>query len=192
MGSRWQAGRARLGGPGQTAAASVVGLVGWMPAGRGDGRPAARRSGCHRRGARCPAAAAGTPALARRCAGARWWSRPAAVDLGLHHPTAQRLGRGAGLARHWGGGAEALAGLLDRLQHPSRQLTSEGSTRGDGRRFPSQPRRPHRLIESSERLGRHRWTIERTGPGWVASGGCGCAMSETPSGSMPWCCWPAR
>jgi hypothetical protein len=40
------------------------------------------------------------------------------------------------LARHPGNDAEALAGLLDRRQHPSRQVTSERSTRGDGRRFP--------------------------------------------------------
>jgi hypothetical protein len=30
------------------------------------------------------------------------------------------------LARHPGNDAEALAGCLDRLQHPSRQVTSEG------------------------------------------------------------------
>jgi IS5 family transposase len=27
------------------------------------------------------------------------------------------------------------------------------------------------MIQSSQRLGRHRWRIERTGPGWAASGG---------------------
>jgi hypothetical protein len=49
-----------------------------------------------------------------------------------------------------------------------------------------------RMIESSTRLGRHRWTIERTGPGWAASGGCASAMSETPDVSMLWRCWPVR
>jgi hypothetical protein len=54
------------------------------------------------------------------------------------------------------------------------------------------PRIARRMIESSTRLGRHRWTIERTGPGWAASGGCASAMSETPDASMLWRCWPVR
>jgi len=41
----------------------------------------------------------------------------AAVDLGLADPAPQRLAADAELARHPGDHAEALAGLLDRLQH---------------------------------------------------------------------------
>ena len=29
-------------------------------------------------------------------------------------------------------------------------------------------------------------------PSWPAAGGCGCAMTGTPSGSSPSLCWPAR
>jgi hypothetical protein len=49
-----------------------------------------------------------------------------------------------------------------------------------------------RMIESSERLGRHRWTIERTGHGLAASGGCGSATSVVRSGSLPCPCWLVR
>jgi hypothetical protein len=51
------------------------------------------------------------------------------------------------------------------------------------------PRIARRMIESSTRLGRHRWTIERTGA-WL--GGCASDMSETPDASMLWRCWPVR
>jgi Transposase DDE domain len=54
------------------------------------------------------------------------------------------------------------------------------------------PRIARRLVESSERLGRHRWTIERTGPGWVAGGGSASAMSAPPNAGPRWRCWPAR
>jgi hypothetical protein len=49
-----------------------------------------------------------------------------------------------------------------------------------------------RMIESSTRLGRHCWTIERIGPGWAAGRGSGSAMSAAPNASTRWRCWPAR
>jgi transposase len=58
------------------------------------------------------------------------------------------------------------------------------------RRRGIRPRIARRMIESSARLGRHRWTIERTGHGLAGGGGCASAMSVPPSGSMRWCCWP--
>jgi hypothetical protein len=60
------------------------------------------------------------------------------------------------------------------------------------RRRGIKPRIARRMIESSERLGRHRWTIERTGRGWTDGGGSASAMSAPPSASMRWCCWLAR
>jgi len=43
-----------------------------------------------------------------------------------------------------------------------------------------------RMVDSSERLGRHRWRIERTGPGLAGGGGYESATSAPPSGSTPW------
>jgi hypothetical protein len=48
------------------------------------------------------------------------------------------------------------------------------------------------MIKSSARLGRHRWRIERTGPGLAASGGCASATSAARNASTRWPCWPAR
>jgi hypothetical protein len=45
------------------------------------------------------------------------------------------------------------------------------------RRRGIRPRITRRLIESSARLGRYRWTIERTGAWLAASGDCGSATS---------------
>jgi hypothetical protein len=53
------------------------------------------------------------------------------------------------------------------------------------RRRGIRPRIARRMIEPSDRLGRYRWTIERTGAWLVDGGGYGSAMSETPSGSLP-------
>jgi hypothetical protein len=47
-------------------------------------------------------------------------------------------------------------------------------------------------LQEGRRLGRHRWTIQRTGAGWVASDECGSATSVTRSRCLRWCCWPAR
>jgi hypothetical protein len=60
------------------------------------------------------------------------------------------------------------------------------------RRRGIRPRIARRRIDSSQRLGRHRWTIERTGPGWSDGGGHGSAMNGTPNASTPWSCWLAR
>jgi hypothetical protein len=59
------------------------------------------------------------------------------------------------------------------------------------RRRGIRPRIARRMIESSDRLGRHRWTIERTGA-WLASGGCGSAMSAPRNASTRWRCWRVR
>jgi hypothetical protein len=49
-----------------------------------------------------------------------------------------------------------------------------------------------RMIESSSTLGRHRWTIERTGAWLGGFGGSASAMSAAPNASTPWPCWPVR
>jgi hypothetical protein len=46
-------------------------------------------------------------------------------------------------------------------------------------------------IESSQRLGRHRWKAERS-IAWLAGvGACASATTGTPNGSSPSPCWPA-
>jgi hypothetical protein len=45
-------------------------------------------------------------------------------------------------------------------------------------------------IESSQRLGRHRWKRYARSPGWRGAGGCASATTGTPSGSSPSRCWP--
>ena len=43
-------------------------------------------------------------------------------------------------------------------------------------------------IESSDRLGRHRWKADARSPGWPAAGGYASAATGTPSGSSPSSC----
>jgi transposase len=60
------------------------------------------------------------------------------------------------------------------------------------RRRGIRPRIARRLVESSERLGRHRWTIERTGAwlgGWRR---LRIRYDAAPNAFMRWRCWPAR
>lgn len=113
-------------------------FAGGMPAARADARRPQRCSGCiPPQGFRWPAAAASAHALVRQCASTPGWSRPAAaVALGLHHPVGQRLGRDAELAHHPDDDRRSARRSLGSSRCPSRQVTSEGSTRGGGRRFP--------------------------------------------------------
>jgi transposase len=60
------------------------------------------------------------------------------------------------------------------------------------RRRGIKPRIARRRIESSARLGRHRWTIERTGAWLDGFRRLRIRYERSSNASTPWPCWPVR
>jgi transposase len=54
------------------------------------------------------------------------------------------------------------------------------------------PRVARRVVESSQRLGRHRWKVERSLAWLLATGASRSATTAAPTSSPPSCIWPAR
>jgi hypothetical protein len=151
------------------------------------------------RGGYCPPVS--SAAVRRRHAGA---ASPSGRRLGCSTPCISRSWTGWASRAGWTG-IQAVLDDVPPIRTPSgRRRTRPGKVHADKaydsganraylRRRGIRPRIARRGVESSVRLGRHRWRIERA----LAWRSCfrrlqGCGGTATRAGGLRSCCWPVR